>query len=140
MSKKDQNPKDNDGKMKELADVLRTLIDKIEIHEIPKTPDDDNYCNPLDDEEDNEEYEKDDDCYVDLLLDTLYDVFEIVQGNVPIHYMGPDVTTGLLGLITLHGEAIVNSLAKVSSQITDMEGSLSKLEAEKIELLKKQNK
>ena len=137
MSEKKQNSNDNGGKKKELEEVLRMLIDKIEISEIPKNPDDGHYYNPLDDEEDDDDevYDDEEDSYEDLFWDELYDVFEKVQGNVPIHYMGPDVTTGLLGLIAMNGNSTVNLINELSKKIQ----SIQENEEEKIQLLKKQN-
>ena len=125
---------ENTSKMKELAEILNVLLKKIEIAKIP-----DEDTDAFDDEDyddldpDGEEYDN------DLLCDMLYDVFEKLEGNIPMQYVGPDIRAGLLGLITLHNEAIVKLLTTLLLQMQLLQAQLLENDKEKIELMKKQN-
>ena len=141
MNPEERNQKNDKTEMKQLEEIINTIIKKIEIAKIPeKDFEDDDFDDFEDDDFFDEDYDSDGEQYdADFLCDLLYDVFEMVQGNVPSCYTGADVTTGMLGLIALHNKSTVKVLTSLLVQLQMLQTQLMENDREKIELLKKQN-
>lgn len=142
MPDENRNPIDdeNRNKMKELAEALNTILRKIEIKQIQKERSESYSEDELNEEDFDEDILDDDESeYDDYIIDLLFDVFELVQGNVPACYTGADVTTGMLGLIALYNKSAVSVITSLLMQVQMLQSQLLENDKEKIEIMKKQN-
>ena len=138
MASEERNQEENKNtrKMHELAELLNVLLSKVEIAQIPNESTE-NYgnvkCNYEEMDQDMQEDES------SMLCDMLYDMFEMVEENIPLRYTGADVTTGVLGIIALHNQSAVKVITSLLIQLQMLQSQLMENEKEKIELLKKNN-